>query len=261
MFPHPLSVGPLHFKFYGFMVALGVLAALGLMALTAPLRDIPASRLRDFSFWMILAGLLGSRIFYVIFHWPEFAPRPGLVFAYWRGGLMFQGGLVTALILAPFFFRRYGLKPWPTTDAVAAPLALGQSFGRIGCFGAGCCYGRVVDDSNPIAVIFPPGSLAPAGLPMWPTQLMEAGGLLVLAGLLFLALRSDSAYFRRPGRVAALYLFGAGLLRLTMEMLRGDYRGDPIIWGLPPTTLTAIGAVLLGLFLLTRKASAEKIPL
>ncbi len=257
MFPTPLSIGPLNFNFYGFMVALGALAALGLMAFTAPRRDIPVARVRDFSFWMILAGLLGSRIFYVIFHWPEFSAQPALVFAYWRGGLMFQGGLVTALALSPFFFRRYGLKPWPTTDVVAAPLALGQSFGRVGCFGAGCCYGGVVSEDNPIALIFPHGSLAPADIPLWPTQLLEAAGLSLLTVVLLLALKSDRPYFQRPGRVAALYLFGAGLLRLIMEMLRGDYRGDPVIWGLPPTTLTAIGAAALGLFLMTWKTRSR----
>lgn len=282
MFPNPLMIGPLALNFYGLMVALGVLAALVLFRLTAPTRGLTPGQARDFCFWMILAGLIGSRLFYVLFHWPEFAGQPASVLAYWRGGLMFQGGVLTALAVAPFFLRRYQLPFWPTADVMAPSLALGQCFGRLGCFGAGCCYGQVTGLDNPLGVIFPPNSLAiPSGglLPLWPTQLMESFGLLVLALLLTLALvrpgrqsarfarenlppppvqdavsrpgPSFPGFFSRPGRVAALYLFGSGLLRLVMELFfRGDYRGDPVLWGLPPTTLTAIMAAFSGLLLL-----------
>lgn len=249
MFPNHLALGPMSLNFYGLLVALGMLAALALFTLTAPSRGLTPGRARDFCFWMILAGLLGSRFFYVVFHWSEFAGQPASVLAYWRGGLMFQGGLLTALALSPFFLRYYHLPFWPTADVMAPSLALGQCFGRLGCFSAGCCYGRVTGVDNPLAVIFPPGSLAPWGLPLWPTQLMESFGLMVLAILLTLAVRSDSAAFSRPGRVAALYLFGAGLMRLSMEFLRGDYRGEPVLWGLAPTTLAAILALLVGLIL------------
>lgn len=250
MFPQPLMIGPLALSFYGLMVALGVMAALGLFHLTASARQLSPGQARDFCFWMILAGLIGSRLFYVLFHWPEFAGQPALVLAYWRGGLMFQGGVLTALVLAPFFLRRYRLPFWPTADVMAPSLALGQCFGRLGCFAAGCCYGRYAGEDNPLAVVFPPGSLAPSGPPLWPTQLMESFGLLVLALILTWAVRSGARAFSRPGRVAAFYLFGAGLLRLGMEFLRGDYRGDAVFRGLPPTTLTALLAAIFGLILL-----------
>lgn len=260
MFPNPLMIGPLALNFYGLMVALGVLAALALFRVTAPKRDITPAQARDFCFWMILAGLIGSRVFYVLFHWPEFADQPALVLAYWRGGLMFQGGVLVALAISPLFLRRYHLGFWSTADVMVPSLALGQCFGRLGCFAAGCCYGRVTGADNPLAVVFPPNSLAPAGLPLWPTQLMESFGLLLLALILTLALTkaggwsptqdSKAGAFSRPGRVAALYLFGAGLLRLGMEFLRGDYRGDPLLWGLPPTTLTAMLAAVSGLLLI-----------
>lgn len=253
MFPNHLTLGPISLTFYGLLVALGMVAALALFTLTAPRRGITPGQARDFCFWMILAGLLGSRFFYVVFHWSEFSGQPASVLAYWRGGLMFQGGLVTALALSPFFLRYYRLPFWPTADVMAPSLALGQCFGRLGCFSAGCCYGRLTGADNPLAVIFPPGSLAPWGLPLWPTQLMEFFGLLALAILLTLAVRSDSVTFSRPGRVAALYLFGAGLLRLGMEFLRGDYRGEPVLWGLAPTALAAILALLAGLVLFIRR--------
>jgi len=249
MFPNHFVFGPVALTFYGLWVALGMAAALALFSLTAPRRAITPGRARDFCFWMILAGLIGSRIFYVVFHWSEFASQPASVLAYWRGGLMFQGGLITALALSPFFLRYYRLPFWPTADVMAPSLALGQCFGRLGCFSAGCCYGRVTGADNPLAVVFPPGSLAPWGLPLWPTQLMESFALLILALLLILAIRSGSRTFSPPGRVAALYLLGAGLTRLCMEFFRGDFRGEPVVWGLAPTTMAAIVAAAVGLIL------------
>ena len=253
MFPNPIMLGPLALNYYGIMVALGLLAGLILFSFTASRRGIPPSTARDFSFWMILAGLLGSRFFYVLFHWPEFSGNLAGVFAYWRGGLMFQGGVIAALLISPGFLKRYNLNFWPTADVLAPSLALGQCFGRLGCFSAGCCYGQATGVANPLAVTFPEGSLAPAHLPLLPVQLFESFGLLVLAIILVAAIRSASLYMAAPGRIAALYLLGAGLLRLGMEFLRGDYRGDPLLWGLPPTTLVAAAAAIVGLILLLKK--------
>lgn len=247
MFPDPLALGPINITFYGLMVALGVAAALGLLSLTGPKRAVNPQLARDFCFWMILAGLIGSRLAYIIFHWSEFN-SPLEILAYWRGGLMFQGGVAGALLLSPIFLKRYQLNFWPTADVLAPSLALGQAFGRIGCLGAGCCFGRPAAPGNPLAITFPEFSLAPAGIPLWPVQVIEAGGLFVVALGLFLAVRSPALSFQKAGRVAALYLICSGLLRLVMELfLRGDFRGEEILPGLPPTTLTALGTALLGL--------------
>lgn len=248
MFPEPLHLGPVSLSLYGLMAALGVLAALALFSYTAPRRGLAPGLARDFCFWVILAGLLGSRVFYVLFHWPEFAGDLPGIFAYWRGGLMFQGGLVAALLLSPLILRHYGLKFWPTADVMAPSLALGQAFGRLGCFAAGCCYGRPTENAR-LAVYFPPDSLAPSGLPLWPVQIFESAALFGLCLILLLAMKSRAG--QPVGRVAALYLTGAGAIRLIMELFfRGDFRGEPLLANLPPTTLTALAALFLGLFLL-----------
>lgn len=247
MFPHPLALGPLNITFYGLMVAVGVLAALALFSLTSPKRNVPPSLARDFCFWMILAGLIGSRLAFVIFHWADFS-SPLEFLAYWRGGLMFQGGVIGALIVSPIFIKRYQLKFWPIADVMAPSLALGQAFGRLGCLAAGCCYGRPVTGGNPLGIVFPTNSLAPAGLALWPVQIIEAVLLFILALGLTLAIRSRKAGLEAAGRVAGLYLTGTGLIRLAMEIFfRGDYRGEPIIFGLAPTTLTAMGMAVAGL--------------
>jgi len=250
MFPGLIKLGPLALNFYGLAVALGVLAAMALAGLNAPRRGLKAAVVRDFCFWMVLAGLVGSRLAYVSFHWPEFAGDWGSIPAYWRGGLMFQGGLAGALLVSPWFLKKEGLLFWPTADVLAPSLALGQALGRLGCLSAGCCYGHPLQPGTGWGLTFPPGSQAPAGLPLWPTQAVEAFSLALLALGLTAALRAPG--FRRPGQVAALYLAGAGAIRLALESFRGDYRGEPLFFGLPPTTLAAALTLGLGLVFLLR---------
>jgi len=250
MFPGILKLGPLALSFYGLAVALGVLAGLAILSLNAPRRGLEVAVVRDFCFWMVLAGLVGSRLAYVAVHWPEFEGDLASILAYWRGGLMFQGGFIGALLVSWFFLKKEGLAFWPTADVLAPSLALGQALGRLGCLAAGCCYGRLLAADADWSLTFPGGSQAPAGLPLWPTQPVEAFLLALLALGLTLALRAS--LFRRPGRVAALYLVGAGAIRLTMESFRGDFRGEAVFFNLPPTTLTATLTLVLGLALLFR---------
>ena len=258
MLPDIIKLGPLGLSFYGLAVAAGVLAGLALLRLTAPRRGLVASKAFDFSFWMVLAGLIGARLAYVAFHWPEFEHDLWSIPAYWRGGLMFQGGLIGAAMVSPFFIRREGLPFWPTADVLAPSLALGQALGRLGCLSAGCCYGHPLEYDAGWGLTFPPGSQALPGIPLWPTQPVESFLLALLALGLVLALKAPR--FRRPGRVAALYLAGAGAIRLIMEFFRGDFRGEPLWLNFPPTTLFAALTLLLGLALLLFPARAPAPP-
>ncbi|MDR0549296.1 MAG: prolipoprotein diacylglyceryl transferase [Deltaproteobacteria bacterium] len=242
MWPQLLTIGPFSLNAYGLLVALGALVGLIALQKTAPLAGWPKKEATDLGFWLIVMGLIGARLFYVICHLAEFQRQPLRVLAYWRGGLMFQGGVVLAAFFAYGYVKLKGLNFWGLADSLAPPLALGQSLGRLGCHAAGCCYGQAAPLTFPLTVTFPPGGAAPAGFPLYPTQLSESLGLLALFVFLYGFLK------KRPpnGRIFGLYLIGAGSLRLIMERYRGDYRGSPIL-GEAPTFWLALGAVALGL--------------
>lgn len=162
---------------------------------------------------------------------------------------MWHGGLIGGALAGAMFFRSKKVSLALAADVFAPGLALGQAIGRLGCFFAGCCYGKSCD--RPWAVTFTdPGSLAPLGVPLHPTQLYDA----VFNGAIFLVLwwagRKESL---RPGRgrLFALYLLFAALARGMVEFFRDDDRGR--LGVLTATQTVSLGLLLLGLWGLARR--------
>jgi phosphatidylglycerol:prolipoprotein diacylglycerol transferase len=167
---------------------------------------------------------------------------------------MFQGGLLGGFIAAALAIRRRRMSLAKVGDALAPALSLGQALGRAGCLFSGCCYGRPAPHGFPLALVFPAGGGAPPGRPLYPVQPAEGIGLLVLTAVLF---RLYGVRNRPRGLVLGAYLFGAGLLRLVMEVFRGDFRGIPV-FGLPPTSWAAIVTAVGGIVVIVA-ARPEKI--
>ena len=235
MHPDLISIGPLHVKTYGCCMALGFLAAWQTMAWLCRRGGRPPEPLSNLLIALMVTGVLGSRIAYVVEHWrSEFAANPISVVRIDQGGLMFYGGLILAL--AYFFVWCYVKRErvLPLADLLATVIPLGHAFGRVGCFFYGCCYGRL--SQSAMAVTFPRGSPAwyeqlnaglipstsTASLAVLPTQLFEAAAVLALfAALLAIHLRCAK---RSPGLVTGCYFVGYALIRFGLEYLRGDPR-------------------------------------
>jgi phosphatidylglycerol:prolipoprotein diacylglycerol transferase len=138
-----------------------------------------------------------------------------------RSGGVYYGGFLAAVVVGIVYMRRHHLPVWKMTDCYAPGLALGQAIGRLGCFSAGCCYGKPT--SSVLGVVFKnPYSLQTVGVPLMvplhPTQLYEAIANLIIFVTLWLALRRK----RFNGQVFILYLFMYSIARFFVEFLRGD---------------------------------------
>jgi len=227
------------------MVALGFWAGLWTSARRARAVGINPDRIYDLGPWLIVGGLLGGRVLYVISYWREqFADAPfPEIFMIQHGGLVFYGGLIGAVGLGMFYIYRHKLPLWRLSDVLSPGIALGYAFGRIGCLMNGCCFGRECD--LPWAIRYPKSHVT-HGLPVHPTQIYDS--LLNLSFYFFL-----TWLFRRrkfDGQIFAVYLVGYALLRSFVEYFRGDYPVHYLGGWATPAQLVSMGIITGGLLLL-----------
>ncbi len=251
MFPILFHIGPLTIRTYGAMVALAFLASLQAARAIARAHRIGEAFLLDLVAILIVSGLLGARLLYILVNLSYFREHPWESFKVWEGGLVFYGGFLLAALVGVVFTRYRGYAVDEIADYLAPALALGQGIGRWGCFFAGCCYGKPTP--LPWGVTFKdPASLAPLGVQLHPVQIYESVGDLLIAALLWslLARQKDT-----HGDIFWLYVLLYGALRFAMETLRGDDRGT-LHGGLAPSQIIALVAILIsGSILLVQKTT------
>jgi phosphatidylglycerol:prolipoprotein diacylglycerol transferase len=212
---HPVffHLGNFPIHSYGVCVALGFLVGLTLATRRAKSAGLPAETIANLGVWLIVAGMLGGKLFHVIFFWNDCVAGwrdNGL--ASLREGFVFYGGFIGASVATIIYCWRQRLPLWKVADVFAPSVALGHAFGRLGCFFNGCCSGKACD--LPWAVRFP-GHVAA----VHPTQLYEVAGNLVI----FAALSSFYRHRKFDGQIWWLYVLSYGALRFVVEFFRGDY--------------------------------------
>jgi len=215
------QLGNFTIYWYGVLVALGLLAGLWTAGRRAPLSGIRSETVIDLGPWLILGTIVGARSLYVLSYWREgFANRPlWQLFNIRGGGLVFYGGLIGASLACILYVRFKKLPLWKIADVLAPSIALGHSFGRIGCLMNGCCYGRACD--LPWAVHFPDNHPT-QGAGVHPTQIYEAAlNLALYAALGWLYRRK-----KFDGQIFAAYLVLYAVLRTFVEFFRGDYTAN-----------------------------------
>jgi phosphatidylglycerol:prolipoprotein diacylglycerol transferase len=235
---------------YGLMMALGFLMGIALAVALNRREKRPDEVILDLSVWIMFGSIFGARVLYVVVEPEQFQGAPWWeAFAVWHGGLVYYGGLIGAGLTAYVWLRQYRQPVWMVADCLAPALALGQVFGRIGCFFNGCCYGRV-DAAH--GVIFP--NLGD-NLPRLPVQLYEAAFVLLLSAFLtwFKPRRSY------PGQVFMLYIALYSVGRFILETQRGDIERGTLISPLlsPGQWISLVGLLFaLGFHLLHRRRPA-----
>ena len=241
---------------YGVMVALGFLFGTWFVQREAKREGENPAQALDLIFYILIAAILGSRLLFILTTDPSLLwKNPLSIFKIWEGGLVFYGGFIASVLVGLWYLRKHRLPMWKFFDFFAPAIALGHALGREGCFLAGCCYGRPLLFDTWYAVIFPvnPSSLAPSGIPLYPTQLLESGGEF----LIFLGLWWGLRHKKFDGQIFAIYMMVYGLLRFLLEFLRGDPdRG--FVFGSTLSTSQFIAMILfalgLGLYLYRRKS-------
>ncbi len=220
MYPVLFRIGPFSLHTYGVFMAIAFLSAIGLSLREARRVGEDPNKILDLCFYGVIAAIVGARTLYVLVSWPIFRDDPLEIFRIWHGGLVFYGGFIGAVITALWYIRRQGLPLFKTLDIFAPSIAFGEFVARIGCFSAGCCYGKMCD--LPWAITFThPESLAPKGVPLHPTQLYISLDSL----LIFAVLTGIKRIKNYEGQLFWMYVFLYGVTRYVIEYLRDDERG------------------------------------
>ncbi len=218
MHPVLLNLGPITIHTYGFLIALGFLSAVWLNKRLAVASQINPDRMIDLTFWCLISGFVGARILFIITRLSYFLADPVSMLRVWEGGLVFWGGPLVALPVGIYYIKKHKMPLWKTMDVAITGLVIGHAFGRVGCFFAGCCYGKPTGSSWGVVFHSDLVDQHLLGIPLHPTQLYESTALFILlAGLL-------SVFRRRQfdGQVVLTYFMAYPIIRSIIEIYRGD---------------------------------------
>lgn len=223
MHPILIDVGPLRLPTYGVLLVTALITALVTIVRRGRREGLDSGRLLDFSTWLIVVGIVGAKALMILTDWRYFWQYPGELVSWstLRAGGVFYGGIIAGCLFALWYIRVHKLPVGKTFDVYAPALALGLGIGRLGCFAAGCDYGKPT--TSFLGVVFTdPFSHevagTPLGVPLHPTQLYEALATFLIFGILVLCYR----YKRYDGQIFLLYLALYAAARFLIEFLRGD---------------------------------------
>lgn len=238
MYNDLFSIGPLSVHSYGLLISIGLLVALWLTCKRARKRGLNPDYCYGVVFCSAIFGFMSSKLLFIIVGWKDFIKNPMEMLS--TSGFVVFGG-ITGGILANFIYLKLIKKAdfVAYLDMTMPAVALAQAIGRIGCFMAGCCYGKQTDAWYGIA--FKHSMYAPNNVKMVPAQLIMAAGDLVL----FLVLIALEKKITNKGFISGMYivLYSAG--RFMVEYLRGD-EGRGSVGALSTSQFYGIFAMLIG---------------
>lgn len=264
MFPELFKIPYLNFTIYtyGLLVALSFIVGLWVMSKLAERDGLDKQKVYDLGLWVLVASLVGSKLLLIITEWNErYSGNIGAIFSldFLRSNGVFYGGFIGAVLASVIVMWKYKMSWWRTADAFAPGIAIGHFIGRLGCFSAGCCWGKpttawcgvhftekgyeatgvpttaeqLVDPIQRSVWADKLGSLT-APLKLHPTQLYEAGALLVIFVILLVMFRHRKFH----GQIVLAYAMLYSVARFIVEFWRDDPRGE--VMGLSTSQFIAV---------------------
>lgn len=251
MFPDLFTIPGINFTIntYGVLLAIAFLSGLFIMGRLAERDGLSKSRVYDLGMWILVSSLVGSKLLMIVTEWnSDYSQNPSKIFSldFLRSAGVFYGGFIGAVIASIIAMRIYGLPWWRTADAFAPGVAIGQFFGRLGCFSAGCCWGKPTTVSwgvhftergnEATGVPLTPANLELPEQQVWaeklgsmnaplhlhPTQLYEAAATLGIFIVLIWMFRRR----RFDGQIVLAYALMYAVARFIIEIWRDDPRGS-----------------------------------
>jgi len=250
MYPVLVEIGPIAIRFYGLMYAIAILVGIKLISHEVKRKGLSLTddNVMNLMLWVVLGGLLGARIYYVVFNWSYYSANPWEIPAIWHGGQAIHGGMIGGIIIGFWFCRKEKVPFTAMADASAPAIILGQVFGRFGNFMNGDAHG--LPTTMPWGIVFPKTSIAGRefpGIPLHPTMLYE----LAINVLIFLLLWKIRKGTYKDGFLFSLYLILYSVGRFFVSFFRAD---DLMLAGLRmPHLISAVIVLVVGVLIVKKR--------
>lgn len=237
-----LTIGPVTIHGYGLMIGIGVIAAYLTAEYRARKLKLDADQVFSLVIWCLVFGGLGSKLLFCLTQLDTILADPSYLLHSLANGWVVYGGLIGGVLGGFLFCRHKKINFLSYFDLALPSVALAQGFGRIGCFLAGCCYGRPTDSA--LGITFTNSAYAPNGISLIPTQLISSG----LDFLHFFVLLYIAKHKKAEGQVGGFYLIFYSIGRFILEFFRGDMeRGS--VGELSTSQFIAIFTLLAGILI------------
>ena len=248
MNPILLDLGVIKIYWYSVFILLGMLSAGFYVSKESKKYEIPKEVIENLFFWVIVFGVLGARVYYVVFHFNEYMYDPLSIFRIWEKGLAIHGGILFGLVFTILYSKKYNIKPLLMIDMIVVGLILGQAIGRWGNFfnqeAFGSIAGTTITEST-LRHLLIPGFVIKGmyirGTYYLPMFYFESIWCLLGFGVLLLNKRRR---YLKIGQLTSIYLMWYGIGRFFIEMFRTD---SLMLGSLKMAQIVSISMVVIGL--------------
>lgn len=255
MNPIALSIFGIDIRFYSLFILIGVLCAYFMITREANRFNISKDQMFNMFFWTVIIGILGARIYYVIFNWEYFGSHVNEIWQIWQGGLAIHGGIIAGVIVLALYTKKYNLRTMKILDIIVVPLILAQALGRWGNFFNQEAYGAVTTLSHLRSMHIPDFVIKGMyinGLYYTPTFYYES--LWCLLGFIIMLIFRRTRYVK-TGQITAFYLIWYGLGRFFIEASRTD---SLMILGFKMAQIVSIIFIIIGIVIFIRQSIKGK---
>lgn len=223
MNPEIVNLFGISIRWYSVLILCGIMLAFFLANKESKKFNLPDEFIFDMGFWVVIFGILGARIYYVIFNFSNYSDNLLDIFKVWEGGLAIHGGIIFGLITLLIYCKIKKVKPLRITDIVVPSLIIAQAIGRWGNFFNSEAHGPVTTLANLKSLFIPDfiiNGMYIDGVYYHPTFLYES--LWCILGFIILLLVRRFYKYLKSGQLTCVYLVWYGMGRLLIESLRTD---------------------------------------
>lgn len=255
MFPVLFQIGGFTLHTYGLLVATGFLVGIFVAERMARRFRLNPDLIFNLAVYLAIGAIVGAKLFLVIQDWRYYVHDPGAFLRadFWESAGIFYGGVIIALLVLTWYVRRHRLRWLGVGDAVAPGVAIGHAIGRLGCFSAGCCWGKPTTLFFGITFhsLYAHNTVGvPLNQALFPTQLMESAAEAVIFILLWRMARRRAF----EGQLTAFYLVAYGVVRFLVDFLRAYEPQAMLFHGLmTDAQLTSLGMIALAIGIWARQ--------